>query len=170
MKDQLMIYGPLILVAAAGALPAVLAGLEPWQLITLAAILGVAGVILAGIWAWYSLQVRRAELEALTSDDQAARLLGQALGKCGVFVNGPVSQEIWDAFAASPSETKRSLALAVTGLMASEEAPNLYADKIKAIAKSFRGPTTPEPEALTSVEQAAHLLGEAHRSHRGLAR
>jgi len=155
-----MVWGPIGLVVLAGALPAFLAGWAPWEIIVLAAVVGAAGAVLAAVWAWYAVQVRRAELAALTSDEQAARLLGESLGRCGAFLAGPASQEIWNTFVALPGEAKRAMALAIVGLINSEE-EYLAVPKITALARSFRGPGADAPAALTTDEQAARVFGEA---------
>ena len=49
------------------------------EIVALAAVLGVVGAIIAAVGAWYDLR-RRAI--GLTSDEQAAALLGESLGQC----------------------------------------------------------------------------------------
>jgi hypothetical protein len=155
MKDALIIYLPILLVGAAAALPAALANWAPWEI---ALLVGIVGVV-AAAWAWYALQVRRAELAALSSDDQAARLLGESLAQCGLLPTAVV-KEVWDAFTTLPSEGKRSLALAVTGFVSNLDEPHAAGENIIAIARGFRG--TPPPDPLpTSDEQASRVLGEA---------
>src|SRR4051794_23611371 len=101
-----MIYGPIV---AGTALPLVVAYLgnwQPWEIVALVAVLAVPAALVGGAWAWYAVQARRAELVALSSDEQAARLLGEALGRCGPFLSAVVAKEVWDAFATLASESK----------------------------------------------------------------
>jgi hypothetical protein len=138
----------------------------PWQIVLLAAVLGIAGAVLAAVWAWYSVQIRKAELAALTSDDQAARLLGEAVARHGAYILAPHIKEIWEAFAALPSDAKRSLATAAIGLVANSDSIAFgLGDKLVALARSFRTSTgVPVAEVYAqplSYEQASRVLGEA---------
>ena len=155
-------YAPYALFAVLAAVPAILNNWQPWEIIALVAVLAAAGAVAAWAWAWYAARVRASELAALSSDEQAARLLGEALGQCGLLLPGEYSKEIWDVFATVPSESKRAMALAAGGLIANMDAYDVSGavSRIHGMACGFRGPAAPAP-AITTEEQAARALGEA---------
>lgn len=163
MKDALAAWLPIAFIAALGALPAVLANWSPWQIVLLVAVLGVVGAVVGGVWAWYSVQTRRIELTPLTTDDQAARLLGEALAQHGGYVHAPHLKDVWEAFAALPSESKRALAAALVGLLSgSGSFPFGLGDKVAALARGFYKTDTTASESLPLTdEQAARSLGES---------
>jgi hypothetical protein len=150
------------LFAALAVVPAILNSWQPWEIIVLVVPLTGASAVAAWAWAWHAARVREAELAALSSDEQAARLLGEALGRCGAFLNDAAAKEIWDAFTNLPSESKRALTLAITGFLADREGYETYgfSNKILAIVRGFRDPSTVAP-AITTDEQAARTFGES---------
>ncbi len=127
------------LLGAAVIVPVLLTGWKPWELVALAAVLAAAGVLVVAVQAWQAVHTRAIELTALTSDEQAARLLGEALRRLGPFLSEPASREIWDTFAALPPEAKRALALAIVGLVGDAEQIELIsaAPKLMSITRSF---------------------------------
>ncbi len=152
------------LIAALAVVPVLLASLStwrPWEIIALVALLAPTGAAAAWAWAWYTARVRQIELAALSSDDQAARLLGEALGRCGSVLTGALSKEVWDAFASLPSESKRALALAITGFVTDSDQSETFGfgAQLVGIVRGFRGPVA-VPE-IASDEQAARAFGDA---------
>lgn len=133
--------GPGLLAAAVFA-PFFLTAWRAWELVALCGVLATAGALVTAIYAWLAVRTRAIELAALTSDEQAARLLGEALKRCGVFLQEKVVREIWDAFATLPSEPKRAMALAIVGYIGESEQYELVgvAPKLVSIARSFREP------------------------------
>jgi HAMP domain-containing protein len=88
---------------------------KPLEIVVLVAVAAVAAVSLCALLAWYRLRHRQIELAACTSDDQAARLLAESLAKVGMTADGV--EETMTVFGRMDSASKRSLALAVTGLV-----------------------------------------------------
>lgn len=148
-----------ILLTGGGTAVAMLAQWQPWEIVALAAVLGVAGAALAAVAAWYDLRTRAINLAAITSDEQAARLLGEALGQCGTHLPEQTSKEIWDTFANAPSDSKRAMTLAITGFIEQLDSLELMfaGPKLLSLAHGFRTPKPP----ISSDEEAARLFGEA---------
>lgn len=156
-------WGWAILLVGAGSVTALLNGWRPWEIVALAAVLGVAGAAIAAVSAWQEVRTREIELTALTSDDQAARLLGEALHKFGAYLPEQVGQKVWEAFNALSSEQKRALALAVVGFVGDSESYQLASagSKLLGIAQGFHAAPPATVPAVTSDEQAAHMFGAA---------
>jgi hypothetical protein len=135
-------WGWAILLIGAGGATAVLNHWQPWEVVGLVAALGGAGAALAGVAAWRAVRGRAIELAAITTDEQAARLLGEALRRCGVYLPETVARELWDTFVALPGETKRAMALAIVGFVGDSGADELIGagNKLATIARSFRAP------------------------------
>jgi HAMP domain-containing protein len=89
---------------------------KPLEIVALVAVAAVAAVSMCALLAWYRLRHRQIELAACTSDDQAARLLAESLAKVGMTADGV--EEIMTAFVRMDSTGKRSLAAAISGLVA----------------------------------------------------
>jgi hypothetical protein len=135
-------WGWAIVLLGGGAVSAVLNTWRPWEVVGLVAVLGTTVAVLAGVGVWHSVRTRALELTALTSDEQAARLLGEALARCGSFLQEPAAREVWATFAGLPSETKRAAALAIVGFIGDADADELtgVGPKLVSIARSFRAP------------------------------
>jgi hypothetical protein len=133
-------WGLMILFVGVGAVTAVFDRWSPWEIVALVAILGATGAVVAGVSAWQEIRTREIELAALTSDEQAARLLGEALGRCGPFLAERAVRDLWATFATLPSEEKRALALAIVGFIGDSESYALagVGPKLLSIAQSFR--------------------------------
>jgi hypothetical protein len=131
-----------LLLIGAGIIAAVLNRWQPWEVVGLVAALGGAGAALAAVGMWCAVRVRAIELAAITTDEQAARLLGEALRRCGPFLSEQVARELWDTFVALPGETKRTMALAIVGFVGDSGASELIgaANTLVTIARSFRAP------------------------------
>ena len=144
-------WGWPVLLTGGGTVAAILNNWKPWEIVALAAVLGVAGAMIAAVGAWYDLRTRAIELAALSSDEQAARLLGEALGRCDHFLEAEASREVWGAFNAAPSRAKRAMTLAVLGFLSQEYIYETaeFNEKIVALARSFLRPAelpAPAPE------------------------
>jgi hypothetical protein len=126
----------------AAGLVLVLGNLPLWATVALVAVFVLAGTLVAGIQAWQFVRLRALELAALASDEQAARLLGEAIRRCGPHVKDSVARELWDTFAALPSDAKRALALAIVGFVGDSESYELatVGPKLVDIVRSFRAP------------------------------
>ncbi len=127
---------PFVMIAA----PAVLGYLSDWnawQIIALVGVLAVGTGAAAWAFAWYAVQTRRAELAALSSDEQAARLLGEALPRCHMSDDG--LRDLWNAFNGLPSEAKRAMVLAIIGFVENSDSP-VGDSELLNIARSFRTP------------------------------
>jgi hypothetical protein len=133
---------PLFVVPLLAVLPGAFAGWSPGEITTLVGVLGAAGVGFAAVWAWHRVQLRRAELAALTTDDQAARLLSESLARLGPFLSPALTAEVWETFIALPGESKRALAQGVAGLVADREPAELagFGQKVAGIARAFHSP------------------------------
>jgi hypothetical protein len=92
---------------------------KPLEIVALAAVAAVAVFLGALARAWYLLRNRQFDLAACTTDDLAARILAENLAKVRVPADGV--EEIMTAFIRMDSASKRSLALAVAGLVASTD-------------------------------------------------
>ena len=132
-------WGLMVLLLGGGTVTALVSNWRPWEVVALVAVLGTAGAALAAVSAWQEVRTREIELAALTSDEQAARLLGEALNRCGAYLPEKTVRELWDAFNGLPSEQKRSLALAIVGFVGDSGAIELMGagPKLLAIARSF---------------------------------
>jgi hypothetical protein len=133
-------YGLLI---AAMVAPAVLNTWRPGEIIGLVAVLALTGAVVVGVQAWQTVRTRAIELAALTSDEQAARLLGEALHRCGPhYLPEKSLREVWDTFVTLPSEAKRAMALAIVGFIGDSESYELVGagPKLVSIARSFQTP------------------------------
>src|SRR5262245_32898099 len=133
-------WGWIFLLLGGGTVAAVVSNWRPWEVVALAAVLGVAGTALAAVSAWQEVRTREVELTALTSDEQAARLLGEAIHQCGAYLPEPTVRKLWDTFNSLPSDAKRTMALAIVGFIGDSESYELISagPKLVAIAQSFR--------------------------------
>jgi hypothetical protein len=94
---------------------------------------------------------------ALTSDEQAARALGEALGKCGEAITEAAVGDIWEAYAALPGESKREMASAVAGYVSAVDplTTDAFEERLTHLVRSFRPKKTLDelltPETETSA-------------------
>jgi hypothetical protein len=136
-----------LLLVGGGSVAAVFNRWQPWEVVALAGVLGAVGAALAAVAAWQEVRTRALELTAVTTDEQAARLMGEALGRCGPFLSEEASGELWEAFAGLSGEPKRAMALAVVGLIGDSEQYELInvGPQLLAAARGFRAAPDPEP-------------------------
>jgi hypothetical protein len=92
---------------------------KPLEIVALVAVAALAIVSVGVLIVWYWLRNRQIELAACSSDDQAARLLGESLAK--VRMSPRDVQEVMTTFTRMDSAGKRSLASAIAGVVAATE-------------------------------------------------
>lgn len=133
-------WGLMVFLLGGGTVTALLSNWRPWEVIALVAVLGTGGAVIVAVSAWQEVRTRQIELTALTSDEQAARLLGEALNRCGTYLPEKTVREMWDVFNCLPGDQKRSLALAIVGFIGESQSYEFIGagPKLVAIARSFR--------------------------------
>jgi len=96
----------------------------PWHIVALFTVLALAGIGFAALIVWYKLGRRRQALSDMSPDDQAARLLGEAIGRSDGELHTDTVDVVFAIFARSSSEQKRTLVAAISGMY--DTAPDGY--------------------------------------------
>lgn len=114
----------------------------PWQLIALTGVLGLILVSLAWSAVWY-LNRRRAAFMALSPNERASRLFGEAMARCDGEVPSETVDTLANIFAAADVEQKLAIVTAMTGLFdrAKDGPENLHdlPETLLAIFQHFAG-------------------------------
>lgn len=110
---------------------------KPMESVAMVAVIAATVVSLAFLYVWYYFRSRQIDFSACTSDDQAARILGESLAKVNVSPEGV--EEVMAAFARMDSASKRSTASAVAGLVGATDSHmrRTIEKKLREIVRGF---------------------------------